>query len=70
MGVIRPKRKVSELSEDERRTLYDAIKVMINERIQFGGKDQFVDLYGNQGRYTPAMGPNMNGKNVLYVVLP
>lgn len=62
---IHPKRKASELSEGERHILYDAIKVMINERIRLGGKDQSVDLYGNQGRYMPAMGPNMNGKTCL-----
>jgi formamidopyrimidine-DNA glycosylase len=59
---IHPKRKASELSESERHALYDAIKVMIKERIRLGGKDQFLDLYGRQGRYTPAMGSNMNGK--------
>jgi formamidopyrimidine-DNA glycosylase len=62
---VHPKRKASELSEDERHALYDAIKTMINERIRLGGKDQFVDLYGKQGRYTPAMGPNMNGKTCI-----
>jgi formamidopyrimidine-DNA glycosylase len=62
---IHPKRKASELSEDERHSLYDAIKMMIKERIRLGGKDQFLDLYGNQGRYTPAMGPNMNGKTCV-----
>jgi len=62
---IHPKRKASELSEVERHALYDAIKVMINKRIRFGGKDQFVDLYGKQGRYTPAIGPNMSGKTCV-----
>jgi formamidopyrimidine-DNA glycosylase len=62
---IHPKRKASEFSEDERHALYDAIKMMIKERIRLGGKDQFLDLYGNQGRYTPAMGPNMNGKTCV-----
>ena len=61
---VHPKRKASELSEDERQSLYDAIKVMINERIRLG-KDQFVDLYGNQGHYTPVMGLNMNGKTCV-----
>jgi formamidopyrimidine-DNA glycosylase len=60
---IHPKRKASDLSEDERHTLYDAIKVMIKERLRLGGKDQFLDLHGKRGRYTPTMGPNMNGKN-------
>ena len=59
---IHPKRKASELNEDEKHNLYDAIKTVINERIRLGGKDQFTDLYGKQGRYTPAMGPNMNDK--------
>jgi formamidopyrimidine-DNA glycosylase len=62
---IHPKRKASELSEDERHALYDAIKAMINERIRLGGKDKFLDLYGKQGRYTPVMGPNMNGKTCV-----
>jgi formamidopyrimidine-DNA glycosylase len=59
---IHPKRKASSLSEDERHALYDAIRLVIQERIRLGGKDQFLDLYGKQGRYTPAMGPNMNGQ--------
>jgi len=62
---IHPKRKAAELSEGERHVLYDAIRLMIRERIRLGGKDQFLDLYGKQGRYTPAMGPNMNGKTCL-----
>ena len=56
---LHPKRKASELNKDERRALYDAIKLVLQERIRFKGKDQFYDLYGNQGGYTPAMGPNM-----------
>ncbi len=59
---IHPKRKASELSEGERRALYDAIKHVIHERIRLGGKDQFLDFCGKQGDYTPAMGPNVNGK--------
>ena len=56
---LHPKRKASELSEDERRALYDAIRLVLHERIRLNGKDQFHDLYGNQGGYMPAMGPNM-----------
>jgi len=56
---LHPKRKASELNKDERRALYDAIRFLLQERIRFKGKDQFYDLYGNQGGYTPAMGPNM-----------
>ena len=56
---LHPKRKGSELNQGERRTLYDAIKFVMQERIRLNGKAQFIDLYQNQGGYTPAMGPNM-----------
>jgi formamidopyrimidine-DNA glycosylase len=56
---LHPKRKASELREDERRALYDAIKRVLQERIRLKGKDQFYDLYGHPGGYTPAMGPHM-----------
>jgi formamidopyrimidine-DNA glycosylase len=59
---IHPKRKASSLNEKEKQALYDAIKSVMEERIRLGGKEQFVDLYGKQGRYTSAMGPNMKGK--------
>ena len=60
---LHPKRKVVNLSEDEMRALYDAIKYVLQKRIQLNGKDQFYDLYGNKGDYIPAMGPNMKLKN-------
>jgi formamidopyrimidine-DNA glycosylase len=56
---IHPKRKASDLSENEKHRLFDAIKAVIQDRIESGGKDQFTDLYGKQGAYIPAMGPNM-----------
>jgi formamidopyrimidine-DNA glycosylase len=59
---IHPKRKASELSEQDKHALYDAIKLLVQQRIRLGGKDQFLDLCGRQGRYIPAMGPNMKGQ--------
>ena len=56
---IHPKRKASGLSVDERLTLYNAINLVIDERIRLNGKDQFFDLYRTQGKYVSAMGPNM-----------
>lgn len=56
---IHPKRKASELDTEEKRSLYDAIRLVLEERIRLNGKDKFQDLYGKQGDYTPAMGPNM-----------
>jgi formamidopyrimidine-DNA glycosylase len=60
---LHPKRKASQLNIDEKKALYNAIGHLIKGRIRLNGKDQFHDLYGNQGGYTPAMGPNMNQKN-------
>lgn len=60
---IHPKRKGSRLSEDEIRALYGAMRLVIDERLRLGGKDQFMDLYGNRGGYTPAMGPHMKGQD-------
>jgi len=59
---LHPKRKAAELKKDKKRSLYDAIRLVLQERIRLKGKDQFYDLYGNQGGYTPAMGPNMKGQ--------
>ena len=56
---IHPKRRASELSKEEMRSLYDAIQFVFKERIRLNGKDNFRDLHGKQGSYAPAMGPNM-----------
>ncbi len=59
---IHPKRKASELKQKQKQALYNAINHVIGERIRLGGKNQFIDLYGKQGGYVPAMGPNMKGR--------
>ena len=52
---IHPKRNTSTLTDDE--------KQILNSRICSGGKDNWVNLYGESGRHTPVMGPNMKSKN-------
>ncbi len=59
---IHPKRNTSTLTEDEKHDLFDAMKHILNERICSGGKDNWINLYGEAGRHTPVMGPNMKGK--------
>jgi formamidopyrimidine-DNA glycosylase len=59
---VHPKMKASELSDVQISDLYDAIVRLLKDRKRLGGKDQFTDLYGNKGGYTPAMGPNMKDK--------
>ena len=59
---IHPKRNTSTLIESERNNVYDSMKEILNERICSGGKDKFEDLFGESGRHTPVMGPNMKDK--------
>ena len=59
---LHPRRRASDLSDGERRALFDAINLLIGERLRLGGKDTFQDIYGRRGGYTPAMGPNMKGR--------
>ena len=60
---IHPKRKASELSEDELHALYDAIRTVVSERLEKKGKTEFTDIYGEKGGYIAAMGPNMKNQN-------
>jgi formamidopyrimidine-DNA glycosylase len=60
---IHPKRNTSTFTSDEKRALYDSIKEILNERICAGGKDNWLDLFGEQGRYTPLMGSNMKDES-------
>jgi formamidopyrimidine-DNA glycosylase len=59
---LHPKRTASALDSPEKRNLYNSIAALINERIVQNGKEGFCDLYGRNGSYVPAMGPNMKGR--------
>lgn len=60
---LHPKRKASSLTEDETRGLYDAVRALVEERLSQGGKDEWTDLQGKHGGYTPRMGPNMKDRS-------
>ena len=60
---LHPKRKSAELSHEETKRLYDAIRYVIKERIRLKGKEDFQDMYQKHGSYTPAMGPHMKQQN-------
>lgn len=60
---LHPKRKASELNLNEQKALYDSVVLVVRERLRLNGKNQFLDLYQNQGHYVSAMGPNMRKKN-------
>lgn len=60
---IHPKRKASELNTQEKQNLHNSIRLVLKERLKLKGKNKFRDLYGKQGGYTAAMGPNMKNQN-------
>jgi formamidopyrimidine-DNA glycosylase len=60
---IGPKRNTGTLTAEEKRALYIAIVGLLKERLEAGGKDQFVDLHGKQGAYVPKMGSNLKEQN-------
>ena len=60
---IHPKRRASELNDEETQRLYDAIVFVLKERLRLHGKDKFSDLNQRHGEYVAAMGPNMKGKS-------
>jgi formamidopyrimidine-DNA glycosylase len=59
---LHPKRKAAKLTRGEKQALYDAMRLVLHERVKMNGKNLFYDLYGNQGGYRPAMGPHMKQK--------
>jgi formamidopyrimidine-DNA glycosylase len=60
---IHPKRRASELTDEEMQRLYDAIVFVLKERLRLNGKDKFSDLNQRPGEYVAAMGPNMKEKS-------
>jgi formamidopyrimidine-DNA glycosylase len=62
IASIHPKRRASDLDEDETKALFESIRNLFPERIRQGGKEEFTDLYGQAGRYRPRMGSAFSGK--------
>ncbi|NIO49182.1 MAG: hypothetical protein GTN73_07080 [Candidatus Aminicenantes bacterium] len=52
---ISPKRKVADISSDEKKALYSAVKDTINQAIRQNGRTAERDIYDNPGKYNPIM---------------
>ena len=48
---IHPKRKIADISDDEFKKLYDAIKTVLKKMTDYGGRDTEKDLFGRYGGY-------------------
>ena len=55
---IHPKKKISALTESERRGMFDSIKSTLLEMVNGGGRDTERDLFGNPGGYKTKLGKN------------
>lgn len=59
---LSPKRKVPDISPDEREQLRGAIVATMTEAIERDGRDTEKDLYGRPGRYVPILDRRANGR--------
>jgi formamidopyrimidine-DNA glycosylase len=60
---LHPKRRAADLGPAEALALYDAMRLVVAERLRLGGKSSFRDLYGRPGGYEAAMGPALRGRD-------
>ncbi len=56
---INPKKKIGELSENERKLLYNNMQDIMKEAIEKKGRDTEVDLFGQTGKYIPTLDKRM-----------
>ena len=59
---IHPRRRALDLSEDERRALYAALRNTLGQMVALGGRDGEIDLYGQPGGYQRILSSETAGK--------
>lgn len=59
---MHPKLPIRDMSEDQRRTLFDAIVTTVDGVIEKGGRYDEYDLFGNRGGYVRMMDKNALGR--------
>jgi formamidopyrimidine-DNA glycosylase len=52
---LHPRRRVVEITTDERRALYEAVRDTLRDATELGGRCTEKDLYNQPGRYVPLM---------------
>lgn len=58
---IHPRRRVGQITEDERIALYDAVRETIRQAVNRHGRESERDIHGNRGRYKPIMDKDAAG---------
>jgi formamidopyrimidine-DNA glycosylase len=59
---ISPKRKLSTLSDEDVKALYQCVKQVLKEMTDKGGRDTEKDLYGHEGGYRTIMSAKHSGE--------
>jgi formamidopyrimidine-DNA glycosylase len=59
---IHPRRKVVDVTQEERRKLYDAVLTTLEQAINQGGRDTERDLFNDWGGYRPLMDRKTKGE--------
>jgi len=59
---IHPKRRSIDITEGERRALYEAIRETLKQAVDLGGRDDERDLYNNPGKYRRILDSRSKGK--------
>lgn len=59
---LHPRHPIAELSQTQRRSLYNAIVVIVQEAIAQGGRNDEVDLYNRRGGYVRLMDSRAAGR--------
>ena len=59
---VHPRRKAGDLTEEERRGLYTAMRDVLMNAVTLGGKEDITDLYGNPGGYHKVLGAHSLGR--------
>lgn len=60
---IHPKRKVNTLTENEKESLFIAVKTLLEKMTKLGGRDTEKDLFNNKGDYKIVMSRNNVGQS-------
>jgi formamidopyrimidine-DNA glycosylase len=58
---IHPKRRIVDITGEEKRTLYDAIVGTLSQMVEQGGRYEERDLYGNRGGYVRLLDTKTKG---------
>lgn len=55
---LRPRHKISELSEEDIKNIYKSMKTVLIDMTEYGGRDTEKDIFGNPGRYKTKLSKN------------